>query len=212
MAPTVGTTILSLPAPHLCQSPQRGCTRRKPLGAAAPSHSTAPRSRPEPPGHRERRLGHCHLTLPCSRPPTGHPMQLPREGISLSQRTKSPSLGTAEGCSLHNICMLRVPTTGGSLQLGGHQATCPLQLTEHVLILRCLSMPPGRRKSWRLALRPACMGGLTHIGVQGSPSHSKTPKDTSIPKLPLRDHPMGIILYLAHPTRVSRRAPHPMCT
>lgn len=70
-------------------------------------------------------------------------------------------------------------------------------------------MPPGRRKSWRLALRPACMGG--HIGVQGGPSHSKNPQETpnpaAIPKEPSHwDHPVSCLSCHAEPSYPPRHS------
>lgn len=53
-------------------------------------------------------------------------------------------------------------------------------------------MPPGRRKSWRLALRPACVGRTRRGAGGGGPFAQQDPKgDPESPSYPMGTIPWG---------------------
>lgn len=65
--------------------------------------------------------------------------------------------------------------------------TC-LSLTEHVLIFKCLSMPPGSRTSCLFELRPACAQAANQIEMSQGRTSEWRPRTIKIDRL-LNDKP-----------------------
>lgn len=117
-------------------------------------------------------------------------MRIPREGMSLSQRTKSPSLGTAEGCSPPRSRSLGVPTTLGSPRARGARSLLPTPTHRARLDLEVPLDATGQEEELALgAASSLCVGG-THWGA-GGPFTQQDPKGH--PESP--SYPAGTILW-----------------
>jgi len=201
VAPAGGTAIASPPAPHLCRSPRRGRTRRKPRGAAAPSRSTAPRSRPEPPGHGDGRLGRCHGPPATLGATTGswaeaHPMRLAGKGSPVPRKLSPPARGQPRGAA--------PPTRGAhSHEPRLHRAPGPAPTHRARLDLEVPLDAAGQEEELALGAASSLRGGHA-LGRAGGPSHSKTPRDAPNPQTtplgPSRgDHPASCLSHQGEP-------------